>query len=146
MKPASDHPHPALPPDDEAIARIPAQGGPPLASLGDDGIVYLGWPHGVRVTAIEAREGVAAVEAVCAGGRRPLLVEMAATSVSREARSIFAQPGSPSRVAILGSSPVDKVIANVVMAVSGLPVPTKFFTVRSEAVTWLRNVPHDAGR
>lgn len=150
----------AVPPVAEPSSpQIPAQGGrapggsaqsesaqsesadseePATLRLQEDGTVRLRWRQGIVVTADAARKAVAAVEVICAGQRRPLLVDMAAAkSVEREARGVSALPGAPSRIALLGASPVDKVIANFILGVSSVPVPTRFFTSESEAVTWL---------
>lgn len=128
------------PPAAELTGIADQGGGAVTLLLGDDGIVRLRWPENITVTGAAARAAVAAVEVLNAGQRRPMLVDMAVTkAVTREARTVFGQPGSPSRIALLGSSPVDRVIANFILGVSSVPVPTRFFTVESEAMEWLRN-------
>jgi hypothetical protein len=67
-----------------------------------------------------------------------MLVDMAAVaSVSREARGVWSIPCSASRIALLGKSPVDRVLANFFLGVHVPPCPTRFFTSRSEALDWL---------
>jgi hypothetical protein len=67
-----------------------------------------------------------------------MLVDMAAVaSVSREARSIWSIPCSASRIAMLGRSPVDRVLANFFLGVHIPPCPTRFFTSRNDAMEWL---------
>ncbi len=78
------------------------------------------------------------VNELCVQSERPLLVDMATTSaVSRGARAVFARTCQASRVALLGASPVDKVIANFVLAKNKTPRPKRFFTSRAEAMAWL---------
>lgn len=79
------------------------------------------------------------VNEVCGEARRTMLVDMATTSsVSRGARSVFGRPCAASKIALLGASPVDRVIANFVLGISTLPCPTRFFTAEAEALQWLR--------
>lgn len=59
------------------------------------------------------------------------------SSVSRGARAVFARPCRASKIALLGVSPVDKVIANFVLAMNKTTRPKRFFTSRAEALEWL---------
>ncbi|MGI5133036.1 hypothetical protein ACQEVB_39985 [Pseudonocardia sp. CA-107938] len=102
------------------------------------GYVRLSWDRNLRITGEMARGAMALVDATNAGRERPLLVDMAGTAaLTRDARMTFSRRCSASRIALLGSSPVDRVIANFALGVSGVPVPTKFFTSESLAVAWL---------
>ncbi len=120
---------------------------PPMTvSLLSDGLVRLRWTAGLTVTGELARDAVAAVDQVCAGQPRPMLVDMAATAaVTREARVVFGQKSSASAIALLGKSAVDRVIANFVLGVSAVPVPTRFFTSEPAAVVWLQQAGDAAG-
>ena len=70
-----------------------------------------------------------------------MLVDMATTSsVTRAARAVFSIPCAASRIALLGASPVDRVLANFFLGVHIPPCPTRFFTSRSEAMNWLGQV------
>lgn len=115
---------------------------PPMTvSLDPDGFVRLWWAPGVKITGDLAREAVVAVERICAGQRRPMLVDMVATGeLTRAARVVFAQKSAASAIALLGKSAVDRVIANFALGVSPVPVPTRFFTAESVATAWLRDV------
>lgn len=74
----------------------------------------------------------------CGETERPLLVDMATTSeVTRGARAVFARHCQASHVALLGASPVDKVVANFVLALNKTTRPKRFFTSRTEAMEWL---------
>ncbi|WP_035781806.1 DUF7793 family protein [Arthrobacter sp. H14] len=106
--------------------------------LGDDGILRLRWARGIAITEEAAQTAMDKVNELCAGIRRPMLVDMATTaSVSRGARAVFGKPCSASKIALLGASPVDRVIANFVLGISHLPCPTRFFTSEPEATQWL---------
>jgi hypothetical protein len=114
---------------------------PMKVSLDLDGFVRLWWAPGVKITGELAHEAVAAVNRICAGGRRPMLVDMTATGeLTRDARVVFAQRSSASAIALLGRSAVDRVIANFALGVSPVPVATRFFTSESVALAWLRDV------
>ena len=81
--------------------------------IDDDGLLVLTWPRGVKITGPSARQAFDDVNRICAGTRRPMLVDMATTkSVAREARAVFGERSAASRIAMLGHSPVDRVIAN----------------------------------
>ena len=113
--------------------------------IDDEGIVRLQWPAGVRITGASARAAFDAVNRLCGSVRRPMLVDMATTtSVAREARAVFGEPSAASRIALLGRSPVDRVIANFTLGVSRVPCPTRFFTDRNQAMAFLREGLSDA--
>ncbi len=83
---------------------------------------------------------MAAVDMLNSGYQRPLLVEMAGTGApTRDARQWFGKPCTASRIALLGVSPVDRVVASFVPipGVLGFPVPTRFFTAEASALAWL---------
>jgi len=108
-------------------------------TINDDGLLLLVWPAGVKITGPSARRAFDAVNRICGATRRPMLVDMATTkSVAREARAVFGEPCAASRIALLGRSPVDRVIANFTLGVSTVPCPTKFFTSRDQAMAFLR--------
>lgn len=107
-------------------------------SLDGGGVLQLHWPRGASISEADAESAMRRVNELCGETRRPMLVDMATTEkVSRGARAVFGRPCQASRIALLGSSPVDKVMANFVLGVSKLPCPTRFFTSRTEAMAWL---------
>lgn len=104
----------------------------------EDGIVMLRWPRGGTISGPAAKRAIDDVNTLCAGTYRPMLVDMALTkSVAREARAAFGLPVTVSRLALLGHSPVDRVIANFTLGVSAVRMPTKFFTDRDQAMAFL---------
>lgn len=113
-------------------------------SLDPGGFVRLRWAPGVKISGELACDAVAALERICAGRRRPMLVDMTATGdLTRAARVVFAQKSAASAIALLGRSAVDRVIANFALGVSPVPVPTRFFTAESLAVAWLIDVGNE---
>lgn len=71
-----------------------------------------------------------------------MLVEMAdIETVSHDARAPFSKPCAASRIALLGSNPVDRVVASF-RGAQTYPCPTRFFTDRTEAMSWLLDDPH----
>jgi hypothetical protein len=108
-------------------------------TIDDEGFIRLVWPAGVTITGPSAREAFDAVNRLSADRPRPMLVDMATTkSVAREARAVFGERSAASRIALLGRSPVDRVIANFTLGVSQVPCPTRFFTDRAKAMDFLR--------
>jgi hypothetical protein len=103
------------------------------------GLLRLTWARDASITEADAEAAMAQVNALCGDSRRPMLVDMATTSdVSRGARTVWGRPCQASRIALLGASPVDRVIANFFLGLNKLPCPTKFFTSEAEALTWLK--------
>ncbi|MDJ0348352.1 STAS/SEC14 domain-containing protein [Cryobacterium sp. PH29-G1] len=106
--------------------------------LTSGGLLHLRWFHGVDILVDDARAAMAEVNDLCQQERYPMLVDMATVdSVSREARAVWSIPCSASRIALLGKSPVDRVLANFFLGVHVPPCPTRFFTSRTEAMDWL---------
>lgn len=107
-------------------------------TLDDGGILQLRWPRGASISEADAENAMQEVNELCGADRHPILVDMATTAqVSRGARAVFGRPCQASRIALLGSSPVDKVLANFILGINKLPCPTRFFTSRDEAMKWL---------
>ena len=120
--------------------------GQDISSLGFDGngILRLEWTRGVVIDAPNAQLAMDRVNEMCGGRPTPLLIDMATTeSVSRAARAVFAKRCDASAIALLGSSAVDRVLANFFLGVNAAPVPTRFFTNDDEAVRWLASQGHD---
>jgi hypothetical protein len=111
-------------------------------SLVDGGVVRLDWAAGARITGELAGTAMARVDELNGTTGRPLLVDMAGTAeLSREARMVFSRRCSATRIALLGRSAVDRVLANFALGVRSQPVPTRFFTDEAAALGWLRAAP-----
>jgi hypothetical protein len=102
------------------------------------GVIQLKWARGVSISEADAEAAMSGVNELCGALRHPMLVDMATTAqVSRGARAVFGRPCQASRIALLGASPVDKVLANFILGINRPPCPTRFFTSRQEATDWL---------
>lgn len=107
-------------------------------TVDEGGVLQLRWERNASISEADAENAMHRVNELCGQDRRPMLVDMATTAqVSRGARAVFGRPCQASRIALLGSSPVDKVMANFALGVSRLPCPTRFFTSREDAMRWL---------
>jgi hypothetical protein len=103
-----------------------------------DGVLYLRWVRGAVIDEKDALAAMAAVNRLYQGRRHPMLVDMAATAwLSCKARRVFARPCPVTRIALLGSSPVDRVIVTYFLTRCTPPCPTRYFTSHEEAITWL---------
>ncbi len=122
----------------------PIGGGKATLALLPDGILHLAWDRDCTITAEDAESAMAAVNGLAGGEGHPMLVDMETTrTVTRGARAVFAIPCAASRIALLGSSPVDRMIANFFLGVNSPPCPTRFFTSRHLAVAWLQGEAHE---
>lgn len=121
---------------------ITVKGGKGTVYLEDGRYIHLVWNRSVRIEEVDAHAAMASVNVVADGGEYPMLVDMATTeSVSRQARAVFSIPCAASRIALLGSSPVDRVLANFFLSLHVPPCPTRFFTARDDAMAWLLEEP-----
>ncbi|MBT2554675.1 STAS/SEC14 domain-containing protein [Arthrobacter sp. ISL-5] len=107
--------------------------------LDPEGLLRLTWARGAFISEADAEAAMERVNILSGESRHPMLVDMATTAdVSRAARAVWGRPCQASRIALLGSSPVDRVIANFFLGITNVPCPTKFFTVERDALAWLR--------
>ncbi|MDF2051416.1 STAS/SEC14 domain-containing protein [Arthrobacter sp. Cr_A7] len=117
---------------------IVIEGGKGTIELGADGIIHLSWRPGIILDSDDVHAGMATLNEICGGSEYPMLVDMGTTkAVTRQAKSAFQIPCAASRIALLGSSPVDRIIANFTIDRQTLPCPTRFFTSRDGALDWL---------
>jgi hypothetical protein len=115
-------------------------GGKGSVDLRPDGVIHLIWEPKVRIELQDAEAAMAAVNRIAGDGSYPMLVDMATTEdVTRAARSVFSIPCAANRIALLGASPVDRIIANFFLGVHIPPCPTRFFTSRTESMKWLQS-------
>jgi hypothetical protein len=111
-----------------------------VVRLEEGSILHLVWNHGVRIDAGNAKAAMEAVNEIADGKTYPLLVDMASTNdLSHHAREAFANPCAASRIALLGTGPVDRVIVAYQLRTGQVPCPTRFFTSRAEALGWLQD-------
>ena len=113
-----------------------------IASIGvrvlESGIIQVMLPADAEIAGTDARVARAAVRALADGRRVPVMVVITGVvGVSVEARQIYASSLAASAVALVGESPVDRVIAHYLLRSKIETIPAQFFTSEAEAVEWL---------
>lgn len=105
------------------------------------GILHLRWAPGQSINEEDALAAMTAARKICGSQRYPLLVTLAAPVwLSCRARKVLTRPGPATRIALLGSSPVDAVMAKFFLAGNSLPCPARYFTSADKATAWLRDM------
>ena len=102
------------------------------------GIIESVWRPGSFVDVAEARDAMLAVERISGGTPMPMLSLMTDVEFSAAARYEFAQSKGVLAIAVLGSSPVDRVMAAGTSRYTDYP--HEFFTSKDAALTWLNEV------
>ncbi|MEO5779439.1 MULTISPECIES: STAS/SEC14 domain-containing protein [Arthrobacter] len=102
------------------------------------GILFSTWRPGSFVDADGARDAMLAVQRISGGKPMPMLSEMTDVEFSAGARSEFARSSGVLAIAVLGSSPVDRVVAAATSRAT--TYPHEFFTSRDAAMAWLKDV------
>jgi hypothetical protein len=121
---------------------ITVDGGKGTVELNAEGVLHLVWKQGTVLEADDVHAAMAKVNEVADGAEYPMLIDITNTqAVTRQAKSAFSVRCAASRIALLGSSPVNRVIANFAMSRRTLPCPTRFFASRNEAMDWLLQTP-----
>ncbi len=96
-------------------------------------------PPNREIEGPEAHVAGAAVRALAGGERAPvLLVISGVVGVSVEARQVYAGSIAATAFALVGESPVDRVIAHYLLRSRTETIPAEFFMSRTEALEWLR--------
>ena len=125
-------------PEPEPAAEAPAE---PVIGvrLLEGGIIEVALPPNREIEGPEAREAGAAVRTLADGKRVPvLLVISGVVGVSVEARQVYAGSIAASAFALVGESPVDRVIAHYLLRSRTETIPAEFFISRTDALKWLR--------
>jgi hypothetical protein len=106
-----------------------------------DGIVQIRWAHAAVMNYEDAIAATDAMNKLTGGKRCPLLVDAQdAGPQDRAARSEFVRRGGDlvSAVALLGATPLSRMVGNFFIAVSRPMAPTKLFNDEPSALAWLR--------
>ncbi|WP_246657858.1 STAS/SEC14 domain-containing protein [Arthrobacter yangruifuii] len=78
------------------------------------------------------------IERLAVDGSLPMLLTLTGVeSISRSARDVFGAVRCLAAVAVVGVSPVDRVIANFLLGGEVQPCPTRYFTGEDDALKWL---------
>jgi hypothetical protein len=121
---------------------IAVEGGKGTVELDSEGVLHLVWKPGTVLEAVDVHAAMEKVNELADGAEYPMLIDISNTQeVTGQAKSVFSVKCAASRIALLGSSPLNRVIANFAMARRTLPCPTRFFTSRKEAMHWLLQAP-----
>jgi hypothetical protein len=109
------------------------------------GVLHLRWKPGVYIGIDVARAALEAIATLTQGARLPMLVEIQGVTHSAAARKLFPAPSDISRMALLGSSPVDRVIAMFRLSLISAGFPIRYFTSADQAMAWLLTPSEEAG-
>lgn len=121
-----------------AAETVPTSGAPIGVRLRDGGIIEVALPANEEIDGPEAQVAGAAVRALADGRRMPvLLIITGVVGVSVEARHVYATSIAASAFALVGESPVDRVIAHYLLRSRTESIPAQFFTSEAEAIVWL---------
>lgn len=122
-----------------ALAETTAPAGVPIGvRMRDGGIIEVALPANEEIAGPEARVAGAAVRALAKGRRVPvLLVITGVVGISAEARHVYSTSIAASAFALVGESPVDRVIAHYLLRSRTETIPAQFFLSEAEAVDWL---------
>jgi hypothetical protein len=103
-----------------------------------NGIIRVTLPPNEEIAGAEARVAGTAVRALANGRRVPVvLVITGVLGVSVEARQAYVSSIAASAFAVVGETPVDRVIAHYLLRSKTETIPAQFFTSEAEAVEWL---------
>lgn len=102
-----------------------------------DGVLHLRWKPGAYIGIDVAKAALEAISTLCQGARLPMLVELQGVTHSAAARKEFPPASSISRMALVGSSPVDRVVAMFRLSLVSAGFPIKYFTSADKAMEWL---------
>ena len=109
----------------------------------DRGVIEVTLPAHQVIEGRQAHAAAAAVRSLAHGRRLPvLLVITGVVGVSVEARRVYAT-SIAAAFALVGESPVDRVIAHYLLRSTIERIPAQFFTSEPDAVKWLRQHARD---
>ena len=110
--------------------------------LGDDDVIRLQYTTGLQITYDVARLTVEPVEEINIEKQHPLLVTLdGIKGMDREARVMYSEMSGPSAVALVGVSPIGRVIGNLFIGLNKqTKLPLRMFAKEEEAVKWLKGL------
>ena len=103
-----------------------------------DGIISVDLPRGAAFTDEVAARTSTQLRVLSGGHPCRVLMRMTGvTSISRLARSMLGRQTNASAIALVGESPVDRVIANFVLGTEPSECPVRYFDSEPQALAWL---------
>ncbi|MDP9887966.1 DUF7793 family protein [Pseudarthrobacter enclensis] len=101
------------------------------------GVLRLRWKRGACIGIDVATAALEAIATLGHGARLPMLVDIQGVTHSAAARKVFPDSSSVSRMALLGSSPVDRAVAMFRLPLVPAGFPIRYFTSADSALAWL---------
>ncbi|MGW6174760.1 DUF7793 family protein [Arthrobacter sp. NPDC055138] len=102
------------------------------------GVVLVRWPLDAAIGEQDAMATISRIEEMSGGERKPLLVDMHGMRyASSAALNQFAKTLPTTRMALVGTSPVEQTIVQFFRAIHEPSFPASYFTLDSEALEWL---------
>ncbi|MDP9890587.1 DUF7793 family protein [Pseudarthrobacter enclensis] len=96
---------------------------------------------GATVDSEEVRAWITAMDNLGNGVPLPVLINIQGVTFSAPARKIFPDGAHVSRMPLLGSSPVDRVVAMFRLPLLPVDFPMRYFTSAEQALAWLLEPP-----
>ncbi|MDQ6739579.1 MAG: STAS/SEC14 domain-containing protein [Actinomycetota bacterium] len=116
----------------------PMAGGGISIWMAPEGILRIKLPELASITGPQAEAAAALVRSLANGRLLPLLMDVTGVlSVTSEMREVYGRSVAVSACALLGKSPVDRVIAHHFLGAESSGLPAAYFTSESEAIAWL---------
>lgn len=120
------------------MAEIVLAKGKGTLSLHAGGTLYVIWVPGSIVQAEDVTESVFAMEALSAGRKLPLLIEIIDVNLTVEACNHYRDTRFVSSVAIVGTTTIDRIVAAWVRR--DQHSVQEYFTSRATAMAWLEGL------
>jgi hypothetical protein len=93
---------------------------------------------GARIAGVDGCEARRALLALTGGQPATVLLQLTGVrSISRQAMAFHSAARTVTAFAVLGASPVDRVIAHGRRGLPLPPCPTRYFTDQEQAINWL---------
>jgi len=113
----------------------------PEIELMPNGVLLVCWPPNATIEVPEALAAIAHLEQLGGNAPRPVLVDMCGMRyASSAALNRFARTISATRMALVGTSPVERTIVQFFQAIHRPSYPVAYFAQNAEALEWLAAV------
>ena len=107
-----------------------------------DDVVAITLVPGTQITHVDTLKIRGQLIDVFNGQASGLMLQLAGVAtIDREAMTLYAKAVAVSALAVVGSSPVDRVVAHRLVGMTSPRCPHRYFTCRDEALEWLRSKP-----